>query len=61
LELPEGVGATGLVVPLGLAPSRMAESLNMGGLAPCTWEVLPPLLDLPGVRTFLLDRLEALA
>ena len=61
LALPEGVGTTGLLVPLALAPSRMAESLTMGPLAPSSGPVLPPLLELPGVRTFLLDRLEALA
>jgi hypothetical protein len=49
-----------LLVPYGLAPSRTAESLNMEGVVPPAWEVLPPLLELPSVRTFLLDRLEAL-
>ncbi len=54
---PEG---SALLVPYGLAPSRTAESLNMEGVVPPAWEVLPPLLELPSVRTFLLDRLEAL-
>ena len=49
-----------LLVPYGLAPSRTAESLNMEGVVPPAWEVLPPLLELPSVRTFLLDRLEVL-
>lgn len=52
--------AAALLVPYGLAPSRTAESLNMEGVVPPAWEVLPPLLELPSVRTFLLDRLEAL-
>ena len=52
-EVPE------LLAPLTLAANRLSESLNMGGCAPSA-EVLPPLLDLPAVRNFLLANLEAL-
>ena len=48
-----------LLAPLTLAANRLSESLNMGRLAPSA-EVLPPLLDLPAVRDFLLANLEAL-
>ena len=48
-----------LLAPLTLAANRLSESLNMGGCAPSA-EVLPPLLDLPAVRDFLLAHLEAL-
>ena len=48
-----------LLAPLTLAANRLSESLNMGALAPSA-EVLPPLLDLPAVRDFLLANLEAL-
>jgi len=58
--LPQERGEAPLVLPLSLAPSRIAESLNMEGVLPQASEVLPPLLELPSMRTFLLDRLEAL-
>jgi len=58
--LPQERGEAPLVLPLSLAPSRIAESLNMEGVLPQASEVLPPLLELPTMRTFLLDRLEAL-
>lgn len=48
-----------LLAPLTLAANRLSESLNMGALAPSA-AVLPPLLDLPAVRDFLLANLEAL-
>ena len=48
-----------LLAPLTLAPNRLSESLNMGARA-ASAEVLPPLLDLPPVRDFLLTQLEAL-
>ena len=48
-----------LLAPLTLAPNRLSESLNMGARA-ASVEVLPPLLDLPPVRDFLLTQLEAL-
>ncbi len=48
-----------LLAPLTLAANRLSESLNMEPLAP-TAQVLPPLLDLPPVRDFLLANLEAL-
>ena len=53
------VQAPELLAPLTLAANRLSESLNMGALAPSA-EVLPPLLDLPAVRNFLLANLEAL-
>jgi sirohydrochlorin ferrochelatase len=53
------VQAPELLAPLTLAANRLSESLNMGALAPSA-EVLPPLLDLPAVRDFLLANLEAL-
>ena len=49
-----------LLAPLTLAPNRLSESLNMGARA-ASVEVLPPLLDLPPVRDFLLTQLEALS
>ena len=49
-----------LLAPLTLAPNRLSESLNMGARA-ASAEVLPPLLDLPPVRDFLLTQLEALS
>ncbi len=48
-----------VLAPLTLAPNRLSESLNMGGFS-ASAEVLPPLLDLPTVRDFLLTELEAL-
>jgi hypothetical protein len=42
-----------------LAPNRLSESLKMVEWAPPA-EVLPPLLELPAVRDFLLAELEAL-
>ncbi|WP_255003475.1 CbiX/SirB N-terminal domain-containing protein [Cyanobium sp. HWJ4-Hawea] len=48
-----------VLAPLTLAPNRLSESLKMVRLAPPA-EVLPPLLDLPAVRDFLLSSLEAL-
>ena len=59
LQLPPLAGPSALVVPLALAPNRMAESLNMDAAVPQGWEVLPPLLGLPAMRSVLLDRLEA--
>lgn len=49
----------GLLAPLTLAPNRLSESLKMVEWAPPA-EVLPPLLELPAVRDFLLAELEAL-
>lgn len=51
--------AASVLAPLTLAPNRLSESLSMVGPAPAV-EVLPPLLDLPAVREFLLASLEAL-
>jgi hypothetical protein len=48
-----------LLAPLTLAPNRLSESLNMGAQT-ASVEVLPPLLDWPPVRDFLLTELEAL-
>lgn len=59
LQLPPLPGASALVVPLALAPNRMAESLNMDAEVPRGCEVLSPLLSLPAMRSVLLDRLEA--
>lgn len=61
LVLPALPEPSALLVPLALAPNRMAESLNMDAVVPACWELLPPLLSLPAMRTLLLDRLEALA
>jgi hypothetical protein len=49
----------GVLVPLTLAPNRLSESLAQ---APCGLgaDVLPPLLQLPAVRQFLVSTLEAL-
>lgn len=72
-HLSAGVGYPGMAVsysdpqprpaavlaPLTLAPNRLSESLKMERLAPPA-EVLPPLLELPGVRDFLLSALEVL-
>ena len=58
-SLSAQVQAPELLAPLTLAANRLSESLNMGALAPSA-EVLPPLLDLPAVRDFLLANLEAL-
>ena len=59
LQLPPLPGASALVVPLALAPNRMAESLNMDAEVPRGCEVLSPLLSLSAMRSVLLDRLEA--
>lgn len=48
-----------LLAPLSLAANRFTESLRMERSAPSE-AVLPPLLDLPAVREFLLSQLEAL-
>lgn len=48
-----------LLAPLSLAPNRLSASLKMEPSAPSR-EVLPPLLELPPVREFLLSALEAL-
>jgi len=58
-SLSAQVQAPELLAPLTLAANRLSESLNMGEIAPSA-EVLPPLLDLPAVRNFLLAQLEAL-
>jgi sirohydrochlorin ferrochelatase len=59
LELPPLPGTSALVVPLALAPNRMAEALKMGASVPQGCEVLSPLLSLSAMRSVLLDRLEA--
>jgi hypothetical protein len=51
--------AATVLAPLTLAPNRLSESLSMSGHTPPA-QVLPPLLDLPAVRDFLLAQLEAL-
>ncbi|MEY3736220.1 MAG: hypothetical protein RLZZ624_1279 [Cyanobacteriota bacterium] len=48
-----------LLAPLSLAANRFTESLRMERSTPSE-AVLPPLLDLPAVREFLLSQLEAL-
>jgi hypothetical protein len=72
-HLSAGVGYPGMAVsysdpqprpaavlaPLTLAPNRLSESLKMERLASPA-EVLPPLLELPAVRDFLLSALEVL-
>lgn len=59
LQLPPLPGTSALVVPLALAPNRMAEALNMDAAVPQGCEVLSPLLSLSAMRSVLLDRLEA--
>lgn len=54
------LGDVGLLAPLTLAANRLSESLNMGTMHASPPAVLPPLLDLPPVREFLLASLEAL-
>jgi len=49
----------GVLVPLTLAPNRLSESLAQGLCGPGV-DVLPPLLQLPAVRQFLISALEAL-
>ena len=58
-SLPAALRSGALLAPLTLAPNRLSESLRMDEAA-ASAEVLPPLLQLPAVRAFLLASLEAL-
>lgn len=58
-SLPMELRSGAVLAPLTLAPNRLSESLRMDEIA-ASAEVLPPLLQLPAVRDFLLASLEAL-
>jgi hypothetical protein len=56
---PAAITEAAVLAPLTLAPNRLSESLRME-LSAASVEVLPPLLELPAVRDFLLVSLGAL-
>ena len=58
-DLARQLQGAAVVAPLTLAANRLSETLASAPFHPPV-QVLPPLLDLPAVRLFLLDRLEAL-
>ncbi len=57
---PAGLQEPGLLVPWSLAANRMSEALAAGGQLPGQ-RLLPPFLQVPGLRHSLLELLSALA